>query len=234
MTRKKAEQIARILNVISFVAMVGVIVPGILGRTAIMNVFSVVGIGCFFAGLLFWLRFPESFHYETNKELRKKGLDSKYESIAYPLMLPGCALALMLLKSGNIKSWWVLLVAGAVLFVILCILIHRFVPELRENMLELVGMALVLAIFQVGSIWQVNMLLDFKEPEYTEVEVIRKDSSHSRRGGTTYYFMTELEGEEYRFHVTSDEWRALDAGDTVTVAIHSGGLGMEYYTLEEP
>lgn len=234
MTRKKAEQIARILNVISFVAMVGVIVPGILGRTAIMNVFSVVGIGCFFAGLILWLRFPENFHYEAKKELRKKGLDSKYESITYPLLFPGGSLTVMLLKSGNIKSWWVLLLTAAVLLVILCVLMHRFVPVMRENMLELLGMALLLAIFQIGSIWQVNVLLDFKEPEYTEVEVIRKDSSHSRRGGTTYYFMTELEGEEYRFHVTSDEWRALDAGDTVTVAIHSGGLGMEYYTLEEP
>ena len=141
---------------------------------------------------------------------------------------------LHVLKSHTPANWWQPIIAVAILTVVLLILAPRFLSGREMSRGDLIAYVIMFGLLHIGCIWQINLLLDIKEPEYEQVIVQTVDSSRSRKGGTTYYIEGELDGEEQRINIPRAQWVQLEVGDTVTVAIHSGGLGMEYCTLEEP
>lgn len=198
---------------------------------------KLTGAICVLCVLISWvllLRFPDRFSMHSSKELKKQGLDGQYCSVEFSLIFSVMFPMLYMLKSQTPANWWHPIIAAVILTVVLLILALRFMSGYELSRGELIMYVVLFGLFHIGCIWQVNLLLDLKEPEYEQTTVQTVDSSRSRKGGTTYYIVGELEGEEERFNIPRAQWVQIEEGDTVNIAIHHGGLGMEYYTIEEP
>lgn len=198
---------------------------------------KLMGALCILCVLISWVllfRFPDRFSLDSSKSLKKKGLEGQYCSVECSMGVSLAFTTINLLKSNTPANWWEPIVLSAILTVALLILVLRFLSERDIGRGDLIAYAILFGLLHIGCIWQANLLLDFKEPQCEQVIVQTVDSSRSSKGGTTYYIKAELDGEELRINIPRAQWVKLEEGDTVTIAIHHGGLGMEYYTLEEP
>ena len=228
MSHEQAKRIILPLNVLSVAASLLLmfnLMPKLTGAVCVL---------CVLVSWVLLFRFPDRFSLHPSKELKKQGLDGQYCSVEFSLIFSVMFPTLHMLRSHTPANWWHPIIAAVILTVLLLILAFRFLSGHDLGRGDLIGYVILFGLFHIGCIWQVNLLLDLSAPEYEQVVVQTVDESHSRRGGTTYYVEGELDGEEQRFNIPRAQWVQLEVGDTVTVAIHSGGLGMEYYTLEEP
>ena len=228
MSYQQAKRIILPLNVISIIASV-LLLFGLLPK--------LTGAVCVLCVLVSWVllfRFPDCFSLHSAKTLKSRGLEEQYCSLEWPLCITAALSTMRILRTHTPANWGESLLAGVILTVVLLILALRFLSDRDMSVGELITYVLLFGMFHIGCIWQVNLLLDVRAPEYEWVIVQTVDSSRSRKGGTTYYIKVELDGEEQRINVPFVKWAMLEGGDTVKIAIHPGGLGMEYYTLETP
>ena len=228
MSHETAKRIIVPLNVLSLAA-------GVLLMFGLMP--KLAGAVCVLCVLISWVlvfRFPDRFTLDSSKNLKSKGLEGRYCSVEGSMGFSLVFTALQLLKSNTPANWWEPIAAMAIFTAALLILVLRFLTERDMGRGDLIAIAILFGVMHIGCIWQVNLLLDHREPEYEQVIVQTVDRSHSRRGGSTYYIEGELDGELERFNIPQTQWLRVDEGDTVIIAIHHGGLGMEYYILEEP
>ncbi len=233
MTRKRAEEISSGLTVLSVFFGCGLLFSNLIPFDWIGKIFGLFSVLMFLISLALLLLYPDIFVLESKKELVKHGLDRQYVSMYNPIFVPGALATVDLLFGVNVSNWWELVIASIVVVLVLGLLFWKFLPYLRENLLELVAAALLVGMMQMGLIWQVNTLLDFVEPVYIQVEVRDIGKSNHRKGPDTYYFVADLNGEERRIEVSIQQWKELSIGEDVTIAIHSGGLGMEYFVLAD-
>lgn len=233
MDRNKAGNVALVLDGLGLIGGVGILIAGLFGPGIWETIFGALCILTFPAALYFWLRYPQVFSLEDDKTLRKRGLDDEQVSIILPLFIPGCFATIHLIRNCSPAHWWQPLIPAAVLMAVLALLILRFLPEDQKKPLTVFFLALVMALSQVGTIWQVNVLLDLQEPQLVQVEVSELHRSRGRKGGSFYSIETTIGGQERTIHVTSEQWGELTVGEFVLVEIHRGGLGMEYYILKE-
>ena len=91
---------------------------------------------------------------------------------------------------------------------------------------------MLLVLFLSGPIGMINGLTDKAEPEISRVVV--EDKYISAGKSTNYYCTVILEGgENFDLQVTSSQYEEIAGGQEVTIALHRGGLGIEYISLVE-
>ena len=231
MTMKRAEEISSGLTNFAFCSGCGLLVSGYFWIEWLGKVFGLLSIISFLIGLGLLLRYPDLFAMKSKKNLEKQGLDQKYVSMEGPLILPGCMAVVWLVSWGNAVNWWEPVIAAVIPAAVLGVLFWKMLDYYQQYPKNLAGAVLAVAFALTGLIWQVNVILDFAQPEYVQVEVLGTGKSNSRKGPDTYFFETEFNGEERRICVSVSEFRELPFLEEVTIAIHSGGLGMEYLEL---
>lgn len=95
---------------------------------------------------------------------------------------------------------------------------------------------LILFMCMCGICAQLNVVLDFSEPETQLCRVVdqEREETHTRRTKTTsYYWIVVTEtGEELKIPVTYSQYRSVLKGSAVAVKFSRGALGLDYAYVE--
>lgn len=126
------------------------------------------------------------------------------------------------LADFNVLNWgWMLGVAAAFGFVMMLVITRGI--KLPRPWLRRAQVWLVLSVFSVGTVLEVNYLLDFREPAAEEAVITDKSVSGGR---STSYDLCFAGDRSYS--VTKEDFDALEVGDTVMLVEHRGALGVRY------
>jgi hypothetical protein len=116
--------------------------------------------------------------------------------------------------------------------VAICVVFGLFVREFSERTGDLLALLLLLGLFLSGPIGMVNGLTDWQRP--VVYPVIVEDLYIYSGKTTTYHCTVTLQGgEDFAIQITEDQYNDLTVGQQISIAHHSGGLGMEYISFVE-
>ena len=136
---------------------------------------------------------------------------------------------LRLLFDFNILDWPRLLVFAAVLLAAAFCALYFFNQPLRKKIGSLFVAVFLCAFFAVGAVGQLNYLLDFSQPQSKTAQITDMHISTSSKSPDRYTLtVCTNEGIEMDLQVSKADYQALKIGDSVTVFILSGGLGIPY------
>ena len=164
--------------------------------------------------------FPDYFTLiEEKKEETKYGI-----SLDLPLAVD--AMAMVVGQGYNLDIWWQPVPWAVAITVIVVALLVRFSRDFRTawNTALAVVCSFAISCFLVC---QMNVYLDFSQPEHTEVTVLELHSSSHRRG-RTYACTVALDGEPLRIDVSRKTYNQLEQGVLVCLDTHKGALGMAF------
>lgn len=168
------------------------------------------------------------FPDDTTLEEKQKNANGRVELLT-PLMISGAIPCLRLLLDFNIMDWPRLLIIAAVLLVAIFVALFVFHKPLQKKIGTLICVVLLCAFFAVGSVGQLNYLLDFSQPQSQPAQITDMHISTSSRSPDRYILTITLnDGTEMDLQVSKSEYQALNPGDEVTVFTRSGGLGIPY------
>lgn len=122
----------------------------------------------------------------------------------------------------NVLNWgW--LVGVAALFALVMTLLMTRGLTLKKLWLRRALIWLMLSMFSIGAVLEVNYLLDYCEPAAEEAVITDKSVSGGR---STSYDLCFAGDRSYS--VTKEDFDALEVGDTVMLVEHRGALGVRY------
>lgn len=126
------------------------------------------------------------------------------------------------LADFNVLNWgW--LVGVAALFALVMTLLMTRGLTLKKLWLRRALIWLMLSMFSIGAVLEVNYLLDYCEPAAEEAVITDKSVSGGR---STSYDLCFAGDRSYS--VTKEDFDALEVGDTVVLVEHRGALGVRY------
>ena len=161
-----------------------------------------------------------------------KGESSKHAiGLAFPAALPLMVQTLYVNARYDFLTMeiWIW---SAGMAVAICVVFGLLVREFSDRTGDLLALLLLLGLFLSGPIGMVNGLTDWQRP--VVYPVIVEDLYISSGKTTTYHCTVTLQGgEDFVIQITEDEYNDLAVGQQITIAHHSGGLGMEYISYEE-
>lgn len=174
--------------------------------------------------LILLCMFPE----DTTLEEKPKNANGRIEMVS-PLVFSGAAPCLRVLFDFNILDWPRLLIYAAIVLVLIIVALTIFNKPLRQKIGTLLCAILLCCFFVVGSVGQLNYLLDFSQPQSQAAQITDMHISTSSKGPDRYLLdVITDDGAEMELQVSQSEYLALTLGDQVTVIIFSGGLGIPY------
>lgn len=97
-----------------------------------------------------------------------------------------------------------------------------------------VSIASVLTLFlTVTTVLHLNYALEFDEPTIFAACVTEKKSTHSPRGGSTYYLIFDVNDTKVKLIVSKSEYQEVEIGDDYTLAHFEGAFGIPFYLAGE-
>lgn len=227
---KRQEIIDRVVCVLRIAAILLLILTAVLGRQN--RLLAALNIVLSLSTLLLWVLQPQYIHEG------KQGLFvwSNYSANETDMLL--CAMLLpLVLGVRTFRDYLILdftrmvaitLAASLVVGVGLLILSKSY--EKKPLLTFLIAVMLVLCMF--GVCGQLNVVLDFSEPETQRCTVVghEKQESHTRRQVIdNYCWVVKTEsGEELRIPVTQAQYETVLKGATVSVQFFKGAFGVPY------
>lgn len=168
--------------------------------------------------------FPEDITLEE----KQKNANGRVELLT-PFIFSGVVPCLRLLFDFNILDWPRLLIFSAVVLALIFFVLFTFNKPLRQKTGSLLGVVFLCIFFAIGSVGQLNYLLDFSQPQSQYAEIADMRVSTSSRGPDRYVLTVTLgDSTELELQVSESEYETLNPGDHVTVVTLSGGLGIPY------
>ena len=169
--------------------------------------------------------FPEDITLDD----RKGGKTHGQVEFIDPLAFSGCVPALRTLLDFNFLSWKPLLIQSGILLALIGTLLFIFCKELRQRFWYLLGIIILCATFCFGAIGQLNYLLDTSVPQQQSATVIDMHISTGNKSPDQYNLtLITLSGVEMELNTEKEHYDTLSIGESVTVYIKDGGLGIPY------
>lgn len=148
---------------------------------------------------------------------------------AMPLICSVFAPVLRAMMDFNFLSWTPLLIQAGVMLILIGVVLLVFYKELRQRIGYFLCVLLVCSIFCVGCIGQLNYLLDFSAPrQQTAVITDMHISSGSKSPDRYILTVVTQSGVEMDLMTSEEHYDSLSQGESVTVYIKDGGLGIPY------
>lgn len=152
---------------------------------------------------------------------------------AMPLIVSGFAPVLRVMLDFNFLSWTPLLIQAGVLLVLIGVVLLVFYKELRQRIGYFLCILLMCSMFCVGFIGQLNYLLDFSASrQQTAVITDMHISSGSKSPDRYILTVVTQSGVEMDLMTSEVHYNSLSQGESVTVHIRDGGLGIPYARVE--
>ena len=189
---------------------------------------SILGIGVSLCCGALDLVYPQYF---TLLDLGKNSNQKHAIGLSLSASLPIMVQALYVFARYNYLTMEIFFWSAG-LGIVICIIFGLWCREMADRTGDLLAMLLLLVMFLSGPIGMVNALTDRAEPEISRVTV--EDKYISAGKSTSHYCTVILKsGEKFDLEVTSDQYDAIAAGQQISIALHPGGLGIEYISLVE-
>lgn len=148
---------------------------------------------------------------------------------AMPLIFSGFAPVLRAMLDFNFLSWTPLLIQAGVLLVLIGVVLLVFYKELRQRIGYFLCILLMCSMFCVGFIGQLNYLLDSSVTrEQTAIVTDMHISSGSKSPDRYILTVVTQAGTEMELMTGKEHYDSLSVGESVTVYIKDGGLGIPY------
>ncbi|MBE6932638.1 MAG: hypothetical protein E7464_04570 [Ruminococcaceae bacterium] len=190
--------------------------------------FSVLNLLALPIGLALYFCFPN----ELTMQDQKKSKGSRI-SIAMPVMLSGCVIALRTFIDFNILHWGKFFIAGGILLVILLVLFLCLSREWRSRKGTIFIIVFALLFYVIGAVGQINYVFDPAPPQIDSGEVVDMHISTSSKGPDTYHINVLLQdGTELDLQTSEANYETISIGDETQVYTFPGLLGIEYAFLE--
>ena len=147
-----------------------------------------------------------------------------------PVFTLPLVMALDVIERTTYRNLLVLLVVGAVVGLLTGAALMWRSRAYRSGG---IGLLIGLMLLSGGLVAQVNQLLDFGPTTEYALTVDETEQHRSGRGGTRYYcHVTMPDGEQEQFSIPWKRFEELSSGDSITVIVHDGALGLEYLTID--
>lgn len=187
---------------------------------------------CQLSSLVFASAFPESF---TLADDTGKSREQGKGNLLPGLVAPGFAMCLKTLDDFTFEDdtvFWELIGISSVVFLIL------FLPMLwngrkdRRRTAVSLGVVVIMLFLGMGTIGQLNDLLDFSRPDSYLAQTV--DMRVSRGTKSTTYYCTVLfsDGEQLELNLSGKTYRKLTIGGRILVTYHHGAFGIPFFTAE--
>lgn len=189
------------------------------------KLFSVLSLLPFLAVLLIIGLFPEDVTLDDRKYSKAGGR----VDLITPLTLSGIAPALRTIMDFNFLTWKPLLIQAGILLALIGIVLFLFSWELRQRFWYFLCVLLLCAMFSLGAIGQLNYLLDTSVSQQQSATITDMHISTGSKSPDRYILtLVTLSGTEMELQTSKEHYNELSVGDTVTVYIRQGGLGIPY------
>lgn len=141
---------------------------------------------------------------------------------------------------SDLPFWLLSLVIGVMISAVFLALIVRKSKEMKQMpkhpILAYTGLFLVFVfvffLMVHGFLAHCNYALGSAEGTSETTKILEKDSRHTRKSGTRYYFTVEVEGKELDMEVDASEYYRYEEGDRYTVVRYDGAFD-EPFVLPE-
>lgn len=173
------------------------------------------------------LLFPA--YFSLLRENRRKGNHRADVKVINP-WLPALLSDLVLLHAQwNVtildETEWILWAVG--IDFVLTLLMLLTVRECKMHPVMALFMVGVFSFVQsIAVMGELNILLDYEQPEVERYEVVDKSSSHNSKAHDLYHLWLLTEAGRQSFEVYSDLYDETEIGDDVIVVIYPGALGI--------
>lgn len=208
-----------VMNVAGFAAMVAAARP----VTRHFGIFCcvVLAVACF----ALYLRFPAYFSLMDRKTYYRHEYEARVKFLDIALFAPCMALVAQSAKF-HIMDWNRLIILTLITTAVIMVVLLIRCREVRAHLNAFVLALMVVGCFSFGVIVNGNHYLNV-DPEPPQTYEVVKSVMSSRRKGTSYHCVVELEpGEEERLPITEEQYQVLDG--TVAVFRGPGAFGVEY------
>lgn len=189
------------------------------------NLFSALSLLPFPITLGIICLFPEDISLDDSKHKQSHG---RVEFVM-PLVFSGFAPAMRTLLDFNYLTWKPLLIQSGILLVLIGVLLFVFCKELRQRFWYFFGILFLCTMFCFGTIGQLNYLLDTSVPKRQSATITDMHISTGSKSPDQYILtLITLSGMEMELKTGKEHYDTLSVGESVTVYIKDGGLGIPY------
>lgn len=146
-----------------------------------------------------------------------------------PLIFSGFVPALRTLLDFNFLTWRPLLLLAGLLLIVITVLLLVFYAKLRQQIGLLLGILFLSITFCLGTVGQLNYLLDTSTPQQQEAVITQMRISKSSKSPDEYILtLITHSGTEMELNTSKEHYLSLSIGENVTVYTRTGGLGIPY------
>lgn len=226
--------IDRVVCILRIVTILVLVATVLFGRQN--KLLAVVNMALSVTAILIWVFLPQYIHEGKEGLFVWSGYCANETDMLLCCMMPPLFLSLRALRDFLILDMRMLLSVSLAISVLVGIALLIVVKPENNRIWLHVCTFLILFMCMCGICAQLNVVLDFSEPETQLCRVVDQErvESHTRRAKTTsYYWIVVTEtGEELKIPVTLSQYRSILKGSIVAVKFSKGALGLDYAYVE--
>lgn len=226
---KRQDIIDRIVCVLRIVTLL------LLALTAVgrqNRLLAVLNIAVSLSALLLWVLQPQYIHEGKQGLFVWHDYSANETDMLLCTMLLPMALGLRVLRDYLILDFTRLIAVTLALSLVVGVGLLLLSKSQEKKPLRTFLIAVMLVLCMFGVCGQLNVALDFSEPEIQRCRVIdheKQESLNRKNKVEGYYWVVETEsGEELRIPVTQAQYDTLRKGATVSVRFCKGTFGVPY------
>lgn len=169
--------------------------------------------------------FPRLFSVSMLLELKRGEREAQPGTVdlSYAIFAGGFFLMLGAMADFNVQNWLWLLGVTVLFSVVMALLMTRTL-KLRKVWTCRALLAMLLLIFSVGLVLELNYLLDFREPKVERAAIA---DMYVSSGRSTSYDLV-FNGLQEPVSVSKEMYDRLEPGDTVILTEYTGAFGVRY------
>ncbi len=226
--------IDRVVCILRILMILLLIVTVVVGRQN--KPLAVANIVLSVTALLIWVLQPQYIHEGREGLFVWSGYSANETDLLLCAMLPSLLLGLRVLRDYLVLDWIMLMGVSLVAAILVGIALLVVLKPKGIKLWQYVCIFLMLFLCMGGICGQLNVVLDFAEPETQHCRVVnqRKDASRPHSSDTIHYYwiiVTET-GEELEIPVTQAQYYTILKGAVVPVKFSKGALGVPYAYVE--
>lgn len=195
---------------------------------------SILCILCQFSAIILPIIYPESFSLADVYRKEKISIPKGKGNLFAALVPPGLAMTLRTLSDftfGNSALGWMLLISGGI-YLLLFLPIIRISRHTRHRIIGSLGIVIAMVFLGMGTVGQLNYLLDYGSSDSQVLEVVDKRMSRGPKS-TSYYCNVLLpNGDTMELTMSFGTYRDVEIGDNVTVTSYSGAFGIPFFIVD--
>lgn len=227
---KRQEIIDRIACVGRIVTIVLLLLTAVIGRQN--RLLAVLNIAISLSALLLWILQPQYIQEGKQSLFVWSSYSANETDMLLCAMLPPLLLGVRLWRDYLILDMARFFAVTIALFLVVGVGLLLLSKSQEKKPLQIFLIAVMLMLCMVGVCGQLNVALDFSEPEIQRCRVVdheKQESLNSRNQVDGYFWVVQTEsGEELRVPVTQAQYVTVLKGATVSVRFCKGAFGMPY------